>query len=129
MERRYLNSALLECVVLQNPMTISPRSSESLLVRFNIESDSSHTAADGKRVNDSVTVPVITRGAFGERVQGAIRAGMAVRVTGRLQTERWTYRGHQREWTVSISDHVEFMKDGVRVVIDNEVQSFPHGGH
>ena len=121
MERRYLNSVLLEGVVLQNPMTISPRSSENILVRFDLESESSHRAADGKRVDDSVTVPVITRGAFGEQVQGAIRAGILVRVTGRLQTERWTYRGERREWTVIISDHVEFMRDGIRVVIDAEV--------
>ena len=121
MERRYLNSVLLEGIVLQDPMTISPKSSESLLVRFDIESDSSHTDGDGKRVDDSITVPVITRGAFSERVQDAIKAGMAVRVTGRLQTEKWTYRGEKREWTVIVSDHVEFMKDGVRVVIDAEV--------
>lgn len=121
MERRYLNSVLLEGGVLQDPMTISPKSSETLLVRFDIESDSSYTDADGKRADDSVTVPVIACGAFGERVQGAVKAGMTVRVTGRLQTERWTYRGQRREWTVIVTDHVEFMKDGVRVVIDEEV--------
>ena len=120
MERRYLNSVLLEGVVLQNPMTISPKSAEILLVRFDVESESSHTGSDGKRVEDLVTVPVFARGAFGERVQGAIKAGMIVRVTGRLQTERWTYRGEKREWTVIVTDHVEFMRDGVRVVIDTE---------
>ena len=121
MERRYLNSALLEGVVLQNPMTISPKSAGNLIVRFDVECDNSRPSADGKRVDDSATVPVITRGAFGEQVQGAIRAGILVRVTGRLQTERWTYRGERREWTVIISDHVEFMRDGIRVVIDAEV--------
>lgn len=121
MERRYLNSVLLEGVVLQDPMTISPKSSENILVRFDIESESSYTDADGKRADDSVTVPVIACGAFGKRVQGAVKAGMTVRVTGRLQTERWTYRGHQREWTVIVSDHVEFLRDGLRVVIDEEM--------
>lgn len=120
MERRYLNSVLLEGIVLQNPMTISPKSAEILLVRFDIESESSHTDNNGKRADDSVTVPVIARGAFGERVQEAIRAGMTVRAAGRLQTERWTYRGEKREWTVVVTDHVEFMRDGVWIVIDAE---------
>ena len=88
MERRYLNAVLLEGVVLQNLMTISPKSSKSLLVRFDVESDSSYTAADGKVIGDSATVPVIAAGDFGKKVQGVIRAGMAVRAAGRLQTEK-----------------------------------------
>lgn len=120
MERRYLNSVLLEGVVLQNPMTISPKSAGNLIVRFDVECDNSHPSADGKRVDDSATVPVIAIGDFGKDVFNVIRAGMVVRAIGRLQIERWAYRGEPRAWTVIVSGHVEFIRDGVRVVIDDE---------
>ena len=123
----HLNSVLLEGKITSAPRKINLSNSDYSLVKLEITSERSYRGKDGKNAIETTAIPIQCWSQLGDKVLDKLKAGMTVRVVGRLRQAKWvsSRTGSSHTSIEIVAEHIEFRnsENGTAVITEEEKQN------